>query len=64
MGSFVQKLFNVKKYCMNYFRHEIFVIYGICYFVVLEKLCLGSSGSVSGNAEALSKVIIERKLMD
>ena len=28
-GSFVRKLFNAKNYRMKYFRHEIFVIYGI-----------------------------------
>ena len=26
-GSFVRKLFNMKNYCMKYFRHEIFAIY-------------------------------------
>ena len=28
-GSFVRKLFNMKNYCMKYFRHEIFAIYSI-----------------------------------
>ena len=27
-NAFVQKLFNTKIYCMKYFVHEIFTIYG------------------------------------
>ena len=29
-GLLVQKLFNVNIYCMKYFGHEIFAIYGTC----------------------------------
>ena len=29
MGSFVQKLFNTKIYCMEYYGHEIFTIYSM-----------------------------------